>query len=339
MSSVETNKIMENTLFENKNDFLLLQHNVLEINIWYIAFKKIFAFFNFFFSKIQSLFFPMVSKEEKIIQLSTTETYFEKQKKLFISTFDIPDSATKMNENMDKEFYDIEEYKKTIVVENNDFEKKWKTRVLYEYTPRGNIIMFYDVFKKGFSYYCDQQSIPYNILNAIAMKYVRIYSCRDLFIDDKITPKDHPSPLLKIKEIEEKTEKSKIQEEYQKNGINKDALNKGPFAKFKKYNSEDKNKNNKNIDKTKNENDKDLHKDNDKNETNNEKEKKYNLNKFIFLGKTINFSFTQKTEKKNRKIIFENSKFSSIFEKEHDLQKEVLSYRDFKKKNLYKKTK
>lgn len=338
MSSVETNKIMENTIFEDKNHFLTLQYNVLEINVWYIAFEKIFAFLKFFFSKIQSLFFPIVSKEEKIIQLSPTETYIEKEKKLFISTFDIPDSATKMNANMDKEFYDIEEYKKTIVIENNDFEKKWKTRILYEFTPRGNIIMFYDAFKKGFSYYCDQQSIPYNILNAIAMKYVRIYSCRDLFIDDKITPKDHPSPLLKIKEIEEKTEKSKIQEEYQKNGINKDALNKGPFAKFKKYNSEDKSKNNKNNDKIKNENEKDndKDKDKDKNETNNEKEKKHNSNKFIFLGKTINFSFIQKTEKKNRKIIFENSKFSSIFEKEHDLQKEVLSYRDFKKKSLQK---
>ena len=274
MSSVETNKIMENTIFEDKNDFLLLQYNVLEINVWYVAFLKIIEILKSFFSKIQNLFFPILSKEDETPKISPSDMYVEKEKKLFISTFDILDSATKMNANMDKEFYDIEEYKKTILVENNDFEKKWKTRILYEYTPRGNITMVYDAFKKGFSYYSDQQSIPYNILNAVAMKYVRIFLCRDLFIDDKITPEDHPSPLLKIKEIEEKTEKSKIQEEYQKNGINTDVLNKAPFAKFKKYNSDDKNKNN--------------HKKNDNEKikdetTNKEKEKKYNLNKFLFL--------------------------------------------------------
>jgi hypothetical protein len=328
--SAKTQEFIEknNLDFLHKNDYLSLQYNVLEVHIWYNAFENIFHFFKNLFLKIQSYFFPIIAKEESP-KLSITDIYIEKQTKLFVSTYDIPDSDKKMNMNMDSEFYDIEKYKNTILAENNDFETKWKNRILYEYTPRGNITMFYDVFKKGFSYYSDQQSIPYNILNAVAMKYVRIFSCRDLFVDDKIIPEAHPSPLLKIKELEEKNEKSKIKEEYQKNGIDKDVLNKAPFAKFKKYNSEDKNKNNKNN-KNKNNNQE------KENGNGNDKNKIYNMNKFIFLGKSINFSFIQKIEKKNKKIIFENSKFSSIFEKEHDLQKEVLSYRDFKNKSLQK---
>ena len=46
--------------------------------------------------------------------------------------------------------------------------------------------MYYDVFKSGFAYYADQNSIPYSILNAMAMKYVVVYFCRDFFVDDSI---------------------------------------------------------------------------------------------------------------------------------------------------------
>jgi hypothetical protein len=47
------------------------------------------------------------------------------------------------------------------------------------------------------------------------------------------------------------------------------------------------------------------------------------------MGKTLNFQFTQKKNTKNK---FNNfvSKYSDIFSQETDLQKRVLSYRDFK---------
>jgi hypothetical protein len=58
---------------------------------------------------------------------------------------------------------------------NTELEKMWRTRILFENTPRGNVIMFYDPYKLGFSFYCDQKIISYDILNAIATKYVRMF--------------------------------------------------------------------------------------------------------------------------------------------------------------------
>ena len=59
-------------------------------------------------------------------------------------------------------------------------EKKWKSRKIIQYTPQGNVVMFYDLYRQAFVYYSDMQ-IPYNWLNVCAMKYVRYFCCRDFF--------------------------------------------------------------------------------------------------------------------------------------------------------------
>jgi hypothetical protein len=105
------------------------------------------------------------------------------------------------NVSMDDIFYKPKELLEVLKKTNNYLELKWKKKILIESTPRGNIIMFYNVYKNGFSYYSDQNSIPYSLLNAVAMKYVRIFLCRDLFIDDKNIPKKtnaYVSPLIEI---------------------------------------------------------------------------------------------------------------------------------------------
>ena len=79
-----------------------------------------------------------------------------------------------------KIFYNKKEYKQAIKEENNDLEKKWKSNILYKNTPRGNILMYYDAFKLGFVYTCDT-SVSYDILNALAMKYVTEFRCLDFF--------------------------------------------------------------------------------------------------------------------------------------------------------------
>jgi hypothetical protein len=92
--------------------------------------------------------------------------------------------------------------------------------------------MYYDAFKQGFAYYCDQTSIPYNLLNAVAMKYVRIYRCRDFFVDNLETPEENPSPLL---DIQEKNGGKKEEKEEKLN--EKKETKKSPFATFKNYNT------------------------------------------------------------------------------------------------------
>jgi len=78
---------------------------------------------------------------------------------------------------------------------NTNIEKTWKSRIQITTTPRGNIIMFYDAYKLGFSYYCDQNVVSYDILNAVAMKYVMLYNCAHFFIDEVVLPEDIDCPL------------------------------------------------------------------------------------------------------------------------------------------------
>ena len=44
--------------------------------------------------------------------------------------------------------------------------------------------MYYDLFKQGFGYYSNDSVVSYKILNAMAMKYVIVFFCRDFFMDE-----------------------------------------------------------------------------------------------------------------------------------------------------------
>lgn len=234
--------------------------------------------------------------------------YFDKEKVRFLNTYQMDFST--MNVNTSEEFYDIELYNEAVLKENNPFEHKWKSNILYENTPRGNIAMYYDVYKKGFAYYCDQTSISYLILNTVAMKYVRVFSCRDLFVDDEVTPNETPSPLIYLQKIDDKKEKQTKKEKLGKSGIEEDVLRKAPFAKLKKYKLETPDKKTPDEIKCINNNN--------------------NRNKFIYMGKLSNFSFTQKVHLAVPVVVdMKNSMYGKLFEKEHELQTDVLSYKSF----------
>ena len=246
-------------------------------------------------------------KPPKAITVSTlSNTYEERQKQRLLDSYE---SSKDLNENVDKCFYNQAELREVLIEENNALEKKWKTRILFENTPRGNVIMYYDAFKQGFAYYCDQTSLPYHLLNAVAMKYVRTFRCRDFFADNQETPENHPSPLLepvKAKEVVAKKEESI--------GPKKPA----PFAKFKSYNmvnskvkeEEKKGKEGKEGKEVK-------------------EEKIYIRNKFISLGKIINFKLIQPVEKK-RGFTFKSNLMESM-KNDQNFQKTVMSYAEYKK--------
>jgi len=282
------------TITQNKDNFYYLkigyQYFLFYIFLW---FHRAYRLFN---------------KKKEIKYIDPVDDYFDKEKVRFLKTYDY--ESEKMNTNVSGEFYNSDLYKETILNENSEFEKKWKANILYENTPRGNIIMYYDIYKKGFAYYSDQSSMPYSILNTAVMKYVRVFSCRDLFMDDKVTPSDHPSPLIALQDLDEKTEKKKINKKASIIVPDKDLFKKAPFAKLKKYKMEITNK-----------------------ENPHEKEVKLvinNVNKFIYMGKLLNFSFIQKIPKKKVNFNVKNSVFGKLFDKEHNLQTEVMSYKDFK---------
>jgi hypothetical protein len=264
-------------------------------------------FFYFFYKLYNGIF-----KEKQVIIIDPIKNYIENSKNKLIFSYTIED----MNKNVERVFYDKKELLETLVDQNNELEKIWKTRILLENTPRGNIIMHYDAYKQGFAYYSDINGIPYNILNAVAMKYVINFQCRDLFMDNEYIDEQKESPLIKLYlEYEKKNEKK---EENKKNeGIKQEDA---PFAKLKNYKT-------KTIENKENSND--------------EKEKKveqeFNRNIFINQGRISNFKFLKIPPKKNKLNGF-RSKLLDGIESESFLQDEVMSYSKYKEFLLKKKS-
>ena len=240
--------------------------------------------------------------------LSLSDEYVENKKKKCIDFINA--DVDKANANMDSEYYNKEEYTNAISEADNELEKKWRRKIYNEHTPRGNVYMHYDAYKMGFSYYSDT-SIPNPILNAVAMQYCIMFKCCDLFIDQNIISKENESPLIKIHHIEKK--KTKNNKNVNKGDVTKsDDL---PFAKLKNYNKEKINEK--------------------KTKKKSGEEKKDNpfvnkvTNKFIHLGKVYKLNWLQPIKKEQTTIKFE-SKYLDDLQKETDLQKQVMSYKDYK---------
>jgi len=207
---------------------------------------------------------------------------------------------TSMNTNINTDFSDKKQLQTTLTDGENDLEKQWKRRILFEYTPRGNVVMYYDAYKLGFAYFCDQH-VPYDVLNAVAMKYVLTYKCVDFFMDEIERPEENPSSLLHLLVDDKPAPKNSENKKKQKNTS-------GPFAKLKTYNTVS----SKLI----------------KNEEKTEPEKEKQRNCFINRGKIMNFQFLQKSVLSGFSSF--NSDLLDGLEKNTNVQKEVFSYRDYK---------
>jgi hypothetical protein len=206
------------------------------------------------------------------------EQYISKNKKAFITAYNRSDpvsrsNSNKMNDNIELSFYHPKSYSDAIASAENPLEAAWKRRILYEFTPRGNIVMHYDAYRHAFAYYADV-SIPYSILNAAAMKYVRTFLCRDFFIDESEIPIGFSSPFMRTHNIDGGNSAQKEP---------KIDITKGPFAKLKQYSSNNEKPNSR---KTGPSTDTSSVAQNTKHTT---------KNKFILLGKLYNFQILNRS--------------------------------------------
>ena len=171
-------------------------------NIYFFSDPKLYIYIyyvNFiaFFHRIWYSIFPRPSLE---IPKDDTQEYIDNKTEAFLKTFPRTDEERKKgNANIDQRCYSLESFQEIIQEENNDLEAEWKRRLMVESTPRGNVIMFYDIYKQAFAYVSDQH-MNYSILNACAMKYVQIYRCADFFLDGNILPEDVISPFVLLQE-------------------------------------------------------------------------------------------------------------------------------------------
>ncbi len=244
--------------------------------------------------------------------VSETEKYNKRYVARFQKSFEVKDA--KWNSNIDPCFFDKKALAEVLVPEKNALEVQWRRRLLFENTPRGNLIMYYDPYKLGFAYYSDASSLPYSTLNSAAIKYCLHFGCRDLFLDDEITPNGSPSPLISV-HITEKP----AQPEPTKGKITAD---KNVFARFKNYGG--------GVSNT------------DKTTTGKEATtsaapaptRVYTRNRFICQGKIANMQFLQPIPKEKNRINGFTSKLLDNLRGETTLQKQVMNYQDFKRKSM-----
>jgi len=242
---------------------------ILPFLILHDAFSSVWNFFSRLFSRRRDV--KSVSPPIDKTSLAYLENvYIETRKQQFLKTYEKEDPEF-FSQNIEKIFYDKRALHEYLKDTNNSLEKVWKTRILIEHTPRGNVFMYYDPYKQAFTYYSDQTTIPYNVINSVAMKYVITYLCRDFFLDDNIVPKEHISRLTPKEEPSTKS-----------TPLNN--TSKSPFVKPRTYNAVS-GKTDMTVEKV--------------------------TNRFVHLGKVRNYSVLSKSAVKNANNGFQTSLLAS----------------------------
>jgi hypothetical protein len=167
------------------------------------------------------------------------------------------------------------------------------TCFLFEMTPVGNVIMTYNAKKELFEYYSDC-TIPYRYLDTVCRKYVATFWCKPLYVDMNEEIKISEDKTKMLRESNEKKEKEKEEDKVEKK--------KNVFAKFKTYN--------KDLGRGGGAPPKNSLPGAQKVEDSQPLIVKERTNKFLFMGKTMNFSTGKKIPRKevNKKMTFADFK-------------------------------
>ena len=182
-----------------------------------------------------------------------------------------------------------------------------KKNILFESTPRGNVIVFYNNDEEQFYYYCDN-TLPYHILDSVLQKYAVTFHYVDTYNTNKF---EKFNTLDKVQDEDKDNKKST-------NDSKSTTSKSNVYAKLKKYNSN--NTNNNNIIQNK------IKKNKSQIDTTDE-EKKEELtifHKIKLAGKVRDFDFKtfNNTLTSEEKVLINKSKNDSV---------QKISYKQFKK--------
>ena len=199
-------QIMNNRLFSNISS--RVDRNMLYVTSG-VAVSSV--LFYYFYSNLSDMKLPM-----SILSLINSN-----------SNNQLTDKATDKDKDKSKEIsYENKYYDKFQEMESEELEeedvKSLKNNVLYEMTPKGRIVMYYDFEKESFIYHCDTKDVPYLYLETVARKYALTYHCKKIVVDIK-------------KELEVARETSVANETKTKMLVGVKAAD-SLFASFKSYN-------------------------------------------------------------------------------------------------------
>jgi|694.fasta_scaffold54967_3 hypothetical protein len=174
-----------------------------------------------------------------------------------------------------------------------------KNNFIFEKTPLGNVIMYWNNSRESFEFYSDN-TIPYRYLETVGRKYVKTFNCRQIYVDMEFELSEFERKQKEKQDLEELKlleEKKKTELELEQNTSFNSTSNLGKkdvFAKFKNYNKESgTGKVNRGVAPPKN------------SIPNNNVKKgdekvilKENANRYTCEGKIANFSFLKKPDRK-----------------------------------------
>ena len=155
-----------------------------------MLFKSIIQFFQSIVKYFRSILFKNVKLN--ILIFSPEEEYINDIENKFKKSYD--NEIVEWSDNIYEEDCVENFFKNKSLELCSILEKKWKSRILFECTPRGNIILLYDTYTEAFVYCIDTSGTPYKLLNAVAMKYVLTFRCRDFFVDENKIPDEMYAP-------------------------------------------------------------------------------------------------------------------------------------------------
>jgi hypothetical protein len=117
---------------------------------------------------------------------------------LVYSTYRFFKSSAFFNKNKKKELIQVKELPEHVKYDNGWYTEfdEFKKRLIMptpmlseppptiqEVTPRGDILMYYDVKNKEFAYYSNNKNLPYRTLDAVARKYVCLHNVPSIYVD------------------------------------------------------------------------------------------------------------------------------------------------------------
>ena len=106
-----------------------------------------------------------------------SSAFFNKNKKKELQVKEIPEHV-----KYDNGWYaEFDEFQKRLIKPTPMLSDPPPT--IQETTPRGEILMYYDVVNKEFVYYSNNKNLPYRTLDAVARKYVCLNNIPSIYVD------------------------------------------------------------------------------------------------------------------------------------------------------------
>jgi len=262
----------------------------------------------------------------KPIEKPYVETQYDKSCKKYAEFYKT--QTVDENSNIDPILYDFDKRKEIFASPDNEIEKQWKSRILIENTPRGNVMMYFNPYLLSYHYYSDEQIIPYKVLEQVATRYVVTFRCKDFFIDPEKRPGNKILDVLQKEEDSLKSKKMKVNDITKCVNIQSDS--KDVFAALKDYRSEVKEKTDVKTNGPKM----------DPKPKKKVEEPKFS-NKFVRIGKMCEFNITQKPADKKieavNELMFGAKPVNKVVDFFDDL--EIVEMPEDEPKSSYKKFK